>query len=33
MPPEVHLYPGKAHSEETIGEDAIIQFLRGKLAP
>lgn len=33
MPPEVHLYPGKTHSEDTIGEDAIIRFLRGKLAP
>jgi dipeptidyl aminopeptidase/acylaminoacyl peptidase len=33
MPPELHLYPGKGHSEETIDEDAIIQFLRGKVAP
>ena len=33
MPPVLQLYPGKGHGEETIDEDAIIAFLRGKTAP
>ena len=33
MPPDLHLYPGKGHSEDTINEPGIISFLRGKLAP
>lgn len=32
MPPVLQLYPGKGHGEETIDEEAIIGFLRGKVA-
>jgi dipeptidyl aminopeptidase/acylaminoacyl peptidase len=33
MPPLLQLFPGKGHGEETIDEDAIMAFLRGKAAP
>lgn len=33
MAPEVHLYPGKGHGEDTIDERRIIAFLRGRAAP
>lgn len=32
MPPVLHLYAGKGHGEDTIDEEAIIGFLRGKVA-
>jgi acetyl esterase/lipase len=33
IPCEVHTYPGKPHGEDTINEEAIIGFLRGKASP